>query len=136
QRELVATLFQAESLDGVYANLEAALKLVREYVGRARRGELKPSDLIIERVLRKRDYKVTPAHLAAAILAGMVEEGTVVRYIPVNVRHPNPLRRVKPWAMHKKQYDREYIAELVTRAAETVLSALGSKLEISEQRTL
>jgi len=136
QRELVATLFQAESLDGVYANLEAALKLVREYVGRARRGELKPSDLIIERVLRKRDYKVIPAHLAAAILAGMVEEGTVVRYIPVNVRHPNPLRRVEPWAMHKKQYDREYIAELVTRAAETVLSALGSKLEISEQRTL
>ncbi|MEM1849091.1 MAG: DNA polymerase domain-containing protein [Thermofilaceae archaeon] len=127
QRELVATLFRAESLEGVYANLEAAIRLACEYVAKARRGELEPADLVIERVLRKREYKTTPAHLAAAVLAGRVVEGATVHYVPVNTRHPNPLRRVRPWSPSEKRYDAEYASELLSRAAETVLSALGAK---------
>ena len=135
QKRLIRELFDVESAEEVPSvGYKKAIRYVNEFLKEITSGEVSMSQLIVSKVLRKplNAYTSFLPHVSAAVSLvqqhKMVRAGETIKFVYVNARHPNPLRRVAPSDIYDDDYyDREKYRDLVIDAAETVLSTFGFK---------
>jgi len=138
QEKLIKILLDAESTEEI---LKRRIQIAINYVSDARskilRGTVPPSKLAIRRTLRRNPskYRSRQPHVIAAEqleLAGgkSVDKGTI-EFLYVSAKHRNPYRRVAPIANELKHYDREKYAELLLKAAETILGPIQEMLSLN-----
>ena len=124
QEKLIDTLLDGESLEDVYRNVEKCLDHVRSNVEAILKRRVKASELVIRKVIRKKNYKSKLPHYIAAQQLRNTEVGAEVRYVYVAARSPNPYRRIRTRQQPDQSYDAEKYVEMLLSAAETVLSCI------------
>ncbi|MBO3803122.1 MAG: hypothetical protein JTT11_04505 [Candidatus Brockarchaeota archaeon] len=143
QRDLILALFDCENLGQVRTvGYARARKLAAESARRVMDGEVPAEDLVVSKILGRplRSYSRAAAHVSAAVRLAergrVLGEGEVVRFVHVDSKNRDPLRRVSPIETFGGMgYDREKYRDLLLGAAEAVLSTLGfSRLEFSSEK--
>jgi DNA polymerase elongation subunit (family B) len=138
QERLIEILLDAETKEEV---LKRRVKMAINYVSEVRRkilrGKVSPADLAFSRVLRRKpsEYRSRQPHAVAAeqltLASGKAVSKGVIEFLYVNSKHKNPYRRVAPNTPGLKRYDREKYADLILKAAETILSPIREKLSFN-----
>ena len=115
---------------------EKARKIIREVVGRIRRGEVELDDLVIHTQITRdlSEYKQIGPHVIAAKRSlekgRRVERGSIVRYIIVKGRGPISQRAFPVEDAGDMEYDPDYYIEnQVMAAVSRIMSSLGYSTE-------
>lgn len=130
QARMLATLFDAATLEEVRRRLPALQDILEETLLRLRQHEVRPEDLVIRTVLSRdpREYRrgVPQAVAAHRLLeAGVVlHPGEAIDYIIADARSALRGERAVPYARLPDDwaYDVEWYARALRRAAETILA--------------
>ena len=155
QTQLLYTLFDddgcKDSAEVINKGYEKALFLVTQAIDKIMTGEdIQQQDLVISKLLRQdiEKYRSLFPHVSAAIQLSQggrsLAKGDNIEYIYTNSQHNNPLCRVVPLELVKKEeeetkqnlpnYDKEKYREMILDAAETVLGIFGFDRTVYEQR--
>ncbi|MBE2899404.1 hypothetical protein DNK57_00980 [Methanothermobacter thermautotrophicus] len=115
---------------------EKAREIIREVVGRIRRGEVELDDLVIHTQITRdlSEYKQIGPHVIAAKRSlekgRRVERGSIVRYIIVKGRGPISQRAFPVEDAGDMEYDPDYYIEnQVMAAVSRIMSSLGYSTE-------
>ncbi|MBI4832905.1 MAG: hypothetical protein HY801_15405, partial [Candidatus Lindowbacteria bacterium] len=142
QTEMLRVLSSASTAEEFKQKTAEVLEILKSYLARLRRGEVQAEELVISQKLSKNpsEYKTNTAMAAAsgALLASGIkpQPGERVGLILVDSKARGQATKSIPYTAaveHIDAYDIEKYAELLVRAAETVLLRRLSKRELAEE---
>lgn len=133
QARMLREMFQAPTVDALRARLPEVLAVLEEALVHLREGRVRPADLALTATISREPHAYRNNHpiaLAARMLARSgtrLHAGEAIKYIIMDADAKVLEDRVRPLALLGTDwtYDQDQYAELLIRAAETVLEPFG-----------
>ncbi len=133
QARMLREMFQAPTVDALRARLPEVLAVLEEALVHLREGRVRPADLALTATISREPHAYRNNHpiaLAARMLArsgARLHAGEAIKYIIMDADAKVLEDRVRPLALLGTDwtYDQDQYAELLIRAAETVLEPFG-----------
>ena len=130
QLKVIDTLLDGESIEDVYKNIDKCQDIIREAIEKLHLGRVPVEKLIVRKILRKREYKVSVPHLMATrqLLLNGYDVGDIVEFIYINSRDKNPMKRVQAWQIYDgREYDREKYIKILKDSINFLFNFMGNK---------
>jgi len=133
QARMLQEMFAAPTVEALRVRLPAVLAILEEALVRLREGSVDPADLALTATISQEPHEYRNNHpiaLAARMLARSgirLHPGEAIQYIVMDADAQVPEDRVRPLTLLGSDwvYDQDRYAELLVRAAETVLELFG-----------
>ncbi len=133
QARMLREMFAAPSVEALQARLPRVLAILEEALVRVCEGNIDPADLALTTTISQEPHEYRSNHpiaLAARLLAKSgihLHPGEAIQYIVTDADAKIREERVRPLALLGADwfYDQDRYAELLIRAAETVLEPFG-----------
>ncbi len=133
QARMLQEMFAAPTVEALRVRLPAVLAILEEALVRLREGSVDPADLALTTTISQEPHEYRNNHpiaLAARMLARSgirLHPGEAIQYIVMDADAQVPEDRVRPLTLLGSDwvYDQDRYAELLVRAAETVLELFG-----------
>ncbi len=136
QMDLLTCLAGAEEAEEMQEMLPQLFDIVKDYLERLHNGDVAIDDLVITQNISRSpgEYQQQCSQAIAAELAMRygqdIQPGQPVRYVHTDALSRHPLRRVAlPHTSAATHYDKDKYAQLLLRAADTLLTPLGWNYE-------
>jgi DNA polymerase elongation subunit (family B) len=133
QARMLREMFTAPSVPALRARLPAVLAVLEEALVRLREGSIRPAGLALTATISQEPHEYRSNHpiaLAARLMARSgirLHPGEAIQYVVTDADAKIREERVRPLTLLGTDwvYDQDYYADLLTRAAETVLELFG-----------